>query len=473
MRQIRPQDALFLYLEDDEVFAHGTFAWIYEPTDDSEMSRDALLRHVASRLAVSPILHEKLQRVPLDLDYPYWVGDGSLDLERHVHQRSLPAPGGVRELWDALAEVHARPLAMDRPLWELHLVDGLAGARRRGREAFALFAKLHHVALDGAAGMALLRGLHDPEPLALREDLRAPDRGRSRDATGRPPDLVTQLAGAAWNNVRRPLGLVRVAGEILRDLPGQLGEPPARDVSRDAGVPKTCFNRKVSRERCFESRAFPLEALRAIRSSVPGATVNDVLLTLCGGGLRRFLEDRNELPGASMVAGCPIDVRLESEADAGGNRIAAMTTKLHTEIANPLERLAAVARSSRRAKRPGLVPPRRFLDLNDGLTSPALALACRAVGRLTRSNDGPVGFNCPVSNLPGSTVPLYLGGARLTNVTCAMPVMNGFGLFIGACTYAGSMNLGLTSSRNLLPDPAILGDCMERAFEDLEKAAAS
>jgi WS/DGAT/MGAT family acyltransferase len=469
MQQITPQDALFYYAEGDKTYAHGTFAWFYDGSSPGgkKFTYEELLQHVGSRLNVASIFTQKVVPVPLHLDYPYWVTDDDFEIENHVHHEELAKPGSWQQFAALLCEIHSEPLAMDRPLWDLTLVTGLDDIDWLPKGAFALIGKFHHVAIDGATGMNILSGLHD-----TTADRPAPRRKASAAVPrSEAPGLASMLNRAVVNNIRRPFGLLRSAGGILRDLPKVLPFVRLSDMADAGKAPKTLFNAEVHAARVFENRVFPVDDIKKMRRAAKNATFNDVVLTLCAGGLRHYMESQDDLPSESMVAGCPINIRSEDEADSGGNMISAMTTRIHTNIADPIERLKAVTRSTRKAKATvSALGARRMVEINDAIPAPSL-VAMKKLAEFAPSGSGDRRiFNCPISNLPGPQTSLYLNGAKLLYLTCAMPVMDGYGLFIGALTYDGSLCIAMTSSENILPEPEKLGDCMERSFNEFKAA---
>ena len=470
MHQITPQDALFYFAESDKTFAHGTFAWFYDgrrPNGKKFTYKD-LRSHVSSRLHVSSVLTQKLLTVPLHLDYPYWVTDEEFDVEDHLHHVRLSRPGTWQQFAEELSSIHSQPLKMDKPLWDITLVTGLDQVTWLPKGAFALVGKFHHVAIDGATGMNILSGLHD---LTAKQSIPS---GAPPDLLGQgeAPGLVNMLTRAVANNIRRPLNLARLAGELVLDLPKILPFVRLSEAADIGKTPKTLFNQDVYGPRVFDNRVFPVDDIKQMRRAVPNATFNDVVLTICAGGLRHYMESQDDLPTESMIAGCPINIRTEDEAEAGGNMIAAMTTRIHTNIADPIERLKAVTRSTRKAKATvSAIGPRRIVEINDAITAPTMATIKTLMGVAPSGSGDRRVFNCPISNLPGPQVPLYLDGAKLLHVSCAMPVMDGHGLFLGALTYDGSLCLAITSSANLVPEPEKLGKCMEQSFSELKEAA--
>ena len=467
VHQVEPQDATFLYIDRENRHTHVSVIWIYGPVEAAGggISRLDIQHHLQSRLHINKVFYQKLVRVPLDLDYPYWVDDEHIEFSHHVREVSLPAPGDWARLMQAAAEIHSRALDLDKPLWEVHLIRGLR-IDWLPEGAFALLAKFHHVALDGETGITILKGLHDLTPGPIS----APDAEPSRGPATKAPGTVRMLAAAALNHLNFSIKGTQALAALATRLPKILSTVRLQSLLKGSEAPDTLFNKDVSIERVVDCRFFDFSEIKQIQYAVPGATVNDVVLAICGGALRRFLESRGELPDTSMVTVCPINVRTPAEAESGGNRIAMMTTRIHTDIADPLERLKAIHRSTKRAKATiEAVGAREIQELNNSLPSVLQTLAIAAVGRLP---DMPRPFNTSISNLPGPRESLYLGGAKLLHIGAGMPIGDGYGLFIGICTYAGQISFNVTSAVNILPQPQQLMVQFEHAVAELKKATA-
>ena len=249
-----------------------------------------------------------------------------------------------------------------------------------------------------------------------------------------------------------------------------LAEAGPREPS---GIPQTLFNQAVCPESAWESRSFKLARIKSMRHAADGATVNDVLLTIVAGGLRHYLMSREALPDSPMKAGCPVNIRTESEAAAGGNKISAIIVNMHTDIESPLQRLRAISRSSATAKNRAMQRgSRKILDIASIVPAQAQALLGIAAGKVSGALNRAIAFNGSVSNLPGPQQELRMLGGRLQSIGAAMPVMNGYGLFVGLTTCAGDLRISMSSSANILPDPAKLADCMELSFSELAGAVA-
>ncbi len=237
-------------------------------------------------------------------------------------------------------------------------------------------------------------------------------------------------------------------------------------------VPRTRFNGKITQHRVVDGTRFSLEEVSRVRAAVPGSTVNDVVLSIAGGALRRYLEAKDELPGDSLVAFAPINVRREEERHTGGNQVSLMRAALRTDVADPVERLAAVHRGTSRSKEiTNAIGARELTDLNKFTPPATLALAGRLITRAALLSRTPL-VNCVVTNVPGAQVPLYLNGARLLSMGGLGPIVNGMGLIIVVVSYNGELTMTLTSDREIVPDPAFFTECIDESWASLKDAAA-
>ncbi|MFK7734094.1 MAG: wax ester/triacylglycerol synthase family O-acyltransferase [Pseudomonadales bacterium] len=469
MRQLSPSDALFLYLDNDSVSAHGTFVWIYDASAcaNGGVTRSALMEHLKKFLPHFPELTQKLHRLPLEFDYPYWVEDDSFELLYHVREQTLPAQCNWRGFCEAVANIHEQSLDFKHPLWEMTLLNAPGGVQGLPEHCFAITLKFHHAAIDGATGINIISAIHDggSEPARAAE---------TESTEARKPELYESLFRAGirtMSSMDKLGGMLRSRFSDDDDEQQQNAESSHSDDGDSSDIPQTLFNQSVSSEHVWESRVFDLDAIKAMRKAVHGATVNDVLLTLCGGALRHYLLKHNALPELAMKAGCPINIRTEGEAQSGGNMIYAMIVSMHTSIEDPMERLRAIKGSSTIAKQQiAEQDPRKMVSIVSLLPAQTQAAIGRlfdiALPRLGRAFK----FNGSVSNLPGPQQELSLLGGRLLTINAAMPVMNGFGLFIGLCTYNGKLSVCLSSAANIVKDPGFLGDCVETSFAELQAA---
>ncbi len=468
MRQLTAQDAAFLYLESQGAHLHLTALYVYDQSTvpGGVVRHKDILKHIESRLHTSPIFRQKLVSLPLSVDYPYWVDDEDFDLEFHVRHIALPEPRDWRQLCILLARIHSRRLDLSRPPWEMHIVEGLDNLDGIPKGAFAIIAKYHHAAIDGATGSEILGGLHDTSPEF------DPDPPIELWEPERKPSFLGLMSRAAVNNVKAPLQLAKAVSSTLPGLSRLLVKGDSRVSHRSDSVPKTRFNNPVTPHRVFHGIEFDMKELAAIRKAIPGATVNDVVLTICGGALREYLDAKDELPDESLVAMAPINTRLPGE-DSPGNVLATMFVAIHTDIAEPLARLRAVHEKTADAKETShAVSARQMTDISRHIPSSTEALAGRLITGLGLGYRAMRLCNCTVTNVPGPQVPLYLNGAKLITSTGAGPVLDGMGLIIGAISYNGSIAFSFTACRETVPDPEFMSECIGRAYEALKKATA-
>jgi diacylglycerol O-acyltransferase len=467
MEQLSAADASMLYVETPQTPNVIVAVMIYDPSTAAggKVSFDTALEYVQRRLPLAKAFRRKLVRVPFDLDHPYWVEDPDFDLEFHVRGSALPRPGTWRQLWDQIARIGARPLDLSRPPWELYMVEGLNRIEGVPAGSFALILKLHHAAVDGKSGVALIEALqtHDPDaelPAAL--ETWKPET---------PPANSVLLGRALYRAVGRPFGLVRMVGEtpgrlltLRRMLSGGRQRPPF-------WVPRTRFNHAVSAHRSADAVRLLVEDLKRCRDAVPGASVNDAVLTVVSGGLRRYLDAKGELPSDSLVALMPISIRRPDDP-SGGNLFAMATVSLHTDTVEPLALLAAIHKSTRDAKEiQQAVPARALTEVSEYLPGALTGLAFRALAGLTDVGPWQGMNNTIVTNVPGPRTHLYFAGAKCIAEYGMAPFNHGVGLTHAVGSYVDMFGISFTADRAMMPDPAFYAECLRESFEDLLCAA--
>jgi diacylglycerol O-acyltransferase len=463
LRQLSGLDASFLYVETAHAHLHLTSVAILDRSAISTpFEFTDIRRFIESRLHAWPGYRQKIVSVPLQLDYPYWIDDPDFDAESHFEHLGLPAPGNWQQFCDVVAQVHSKPLDFERPPWDMHIVDGLGDIDGIPNDSFALISRYHHAALDGASGTAILRSLysltpeHDPEPTIPDWE---PEPG---------PSLTTMINRAVASNVVLPLRFAKVLGGTLPGFGKTILKRAIGATQPPADVPDTRFNAAVSPERVVDAVSFPLREVAGIRSAVPGSTVNDVLLAICGGALRLYLEDKEELPDESLVAIVPINTRTAAESETEGNVIATMFIPLRSDIDDPLERLEAIrdaTRAAKTAKEP--ISPRQLTELSQNVPASSGAIGGWLMTTLGLGYRGMRFANCTVSNVPGPQQPLYLNGAKTLRMMGVGPVIDGLGLMFTALSYDGTVVLSISGAQNMTPDPEVLADCLRMAMATL------
>lgn len=471
MQQLSGQDASFVYMETPATPMHIGSVGIYDPSTapGGFVRFKDILDFVGSRLGGARSFRERLVRVPFDLDHPYWIQDPDFDLEYHVRHIALPAPGDWRQLCIQVARLHSRPMDLSKPLWEFNIVEGLDNIEGLPKGCFALVAKVHHAAIDGMSGVEMSAAVHDLSP----------DKSNRYPANDWQPEdkpgIADLIISGYFNALRQPQKYLETA---IRSVPGvaRLAAEIAKGELSIAGArtpPRTRFNAKVSSHRVFDGVPFPLADVRAIKDAVPGATVNDAILAIIGGGLRRYLVDKDELPEPSLTAMAPISVRQDGEKAALGNLVSAMVVSLGTHIEDPLERLAHIHLDAVNSK--GLtnaVGARTLTDYSQLIPSGLAGLGARLYTRLGVANATAPVFNVVATNVPGSRVPLYFCGARMVKMFGLGPIFDSMGLINTIYSYVDDIAISFTCDRDMMPDPAAYADALRSSFAALRDAAS-
>ncbi|MEM9317063.1 MAG: wax ester/triacylglycerol synthase family O-acyltransferase, partial [Pseudomonadota bacterium] len=443
----------------------GLYLYTQESAPGGQVRFKQILEFIASRIQRLPSMARRLKRVPFDLDHPYWIDDGDFDPEYHIRHVRLPEPGDWRQLCIMVSRIHARPLDRARPLWEIHVIEGLDRVEGCPPGSFALFTKMHHAAVDGASGMEITAAIHDLEPT-----VEEPVIGDWRSGESEPGALKL-LARAQRNAIRQPLRFISVARNTVPGFARAIMQLNSGRLERVAKVPRSRFNGPVSPYRVFTGVKFPLAEIKAIKNAVEGTTVNDVAITIVGGALRRYLLDKGELPPQSLVAMAPINVRNTTEKGTGGNIVSTMAVKVHSEVGNGEARLRAVHAGTKTAKElNNAIGAKSMTDYAQFIPSTLTAQAARLASRWNLANQINPFYNCVITNVPGPQVPLYCSGARMLSNFGAGPCADSLGLFQVISSYCGEFTISVTCCREMMPDPGFYQECLQASFDELKAA---
>jgi diacylglycerol O-acyltransferase / wax synthase len=469
MRQLSGLDAGFLYIESEQAPMHVGSLTIYQRPEGVRNFAEVVLEHIKSRLHLAPIFHQRLALMPLDLGHPIWVEANDIDYDYHFRTHNIARgkkPGTQAALETLVAKLHESLLDRAQPLWQFHLIEGLSDER------VAFYAKVHHAALDGAAGVLLANALLDltasprdvPDPQA-RTEAKAPSRSK--------------LIGALFSNTfaqyaklarTLPSAVKRVADMAMaKGLSGTIAA--TKELSQGLLAPKTPFNVSIESARTFAMCQLPLAEIKAI-SAACDATVNDVVMTLCSGALRRFLSDSKQLPERSLIAAVPISLRELGDARMN-NQVTMVPCSLGTDAKTPALRLAAAKRAMGEVK----TATSKFKDLiptdYPSLGAPWLIGGLAQLIAKTKLADRFVlPVNLVISNVPGPKVPLYLAGAKMLGYYPLSIVVHGMALNITVHSYAGHLDFGLIACARAVPDLAPLAAALIEEHSALKTLAA-
>ncbi|MBJ7359184.1 wax ester/triacylglycerol synthase family O-acyltransferase [Nocardioides sp.] len=459
MQRMDGVDANFLYLETPTMHMHTVKVAILERPEGSTVSGfdfDSFVDEVVARLDKLPSFRKRALMDPLRLNHPMWISDKELDPARHIFRVAVPPPGTMRELEKVVGQVVSIPLDRSVPLWELHVCEGMAGGR------VAVVAKLHHALADGNAANNLLANATG----AVSAVTSAPVLERT---PSRPELVSAALADAVRQAFSLPALLVRTVRrlvDLVRIRRGSDVSPPRPILD----VPRTSFNGPLGSRRNFATVTLSLDELKAARHA-HGVTLNDVVLGVVSGALRRWLDAKGERPSSSLTAGVPVGTdpgdgppRLE------GNRVSNMFTTLATDVDDPHERLLTISRVTDAAKLTHrTLGPDMFVDWVQFTPPAAFGAVMRLYSRLRAASWHPAPFNVVVSNVAGPREELRLGDSRLVDLFSVGPILEGIGLNVTAWSYQDRMNVTLLSCPDLVPDLAPLVAEFVPALHELTK----
>jgi len=471
MKQLSPVDSIFVYNEQSNTPLHISPIMIYDPStaENGFVRFKDILETFRSRLQLSPVFRRKLVKVPFNLDNPYWVEDKDFDLEFHVRHIALPKPGDWRQFNILLARLHSRPVDLARPPWEAYIIEGLDNIEGLPAGCFAMYMKIHHSAIDGATGNQIVEALHDltPEPGEYRKD----DDWKPETHPGH----LSLLGHAYINLLKQPSKIYTLIKHTIDslNLPAEIGQK--KEEMEDHGIKEiTRFNYDVTPHRVFGSVPMELDRLKTIKNAVDECTLNDVVLSISSGALRRYLADKDELPESSLIAGVPISTRSSDNVNAsGGNSVSGMRVSLRTDIADPVMRLKKIHTDAVASKvYANAVGAQRLVDIAESIPSSVAALGMRVIAATGLSSRIPL-IHTVVTNVPGPQVPIYMCGAKGLLWLGAGVLLDGMGLFITINSYNGIINIAFISDRAMMPDPEFFTECISESFHELERAVLS
>jgi WS/DGAT/MGAT family acyltransferase len=456
-------DAAFLYLENAGTTMLVQAIMVLDPsTVPGGYSFAKVKSHLAQRLPLLPEFRQRLAFVPFDLHRPVWFDDPDFDIDYHVRHIAVPEPGSFEQLTDIIGDIAGRPLDRSRPLWEFWVIEGVEN------DAVAVLARMHHATIDGVSGSSLATSILD-----LEAEPAAPPPVDHWDPEHQPSDFEL-VRHALISRVRRPMplalalatpNLVRSAFNVTR---------LRRDPTRATGgvplmAPRTPFNAPLTPHRRVAIASVSLDEVKAAKSALR-CTVNDIVLATATGALRTYLQDLDALPDRPLLAACPVSVREGSEDIESANKVSAMFVSLPTHLADPAARLEAIREATRGAKdEHQAVGARTIMELGELGGPRTFGLANRFLGGLAARGLVPV--NLVISNVPGPSFPLFLGGARMVSMLPLGPPIDGAGLNITVLSYLDRIDWGFIACRELAPRLWHLANGIEEAHAEIMKLA--
>ncbi|MFN3233128.1 MAG: WS/DGAT/MGAT family O-acyltransferase [Alphaproteobacteria bacterium] len=459
-------DASWLHMENDESPLHVASCPIFQMPEGKDA--DTFFAEVKELIAERAV-HLKNYRIkkietPFSIDHPVWHDSvANIDIDYHVRRTRLPAPGTIEQLELACARIAAAPMDMNRPLWEYHIIEGLEDNR------IGVFIKVHHAVIDGQLGVMQLDLMMDPTPEPRRID--PPE---DLPKTRAEPDSWALLSDAFVRFIRQPFDMMEALPRVAEAATNftslafdrlNQGENLARTA------PPTPFNRSISRTRRVAMASVPMSDVKAIKNAL-GVTLNDTVMAICGGALRTYLERKDAASDEELLAMVPVSLRQESQGDHVGNLVTGMVSGLATHIADPIERAKAIHENTVASKAEvEATKGAQIQNYNIAGAPVALRLASQAYAALKLADLMQPMFNVTISNVAGPRHAIYLNGAEMLHYHPVSLVVQGQGLNITVQSYRDSLDFGMISCRELLPDLAELRDDLLASFEELKAAA--
>ena len=500
-KKLSSMDASFLYLETPEMPMHvGSMAIFRLPEDYKGNFFEDFKAMIASRLHIAPILKARLQKTPLDIDHPSWVEDDQFDIDRHIFRGSLPAPHDRATLERIVGWMHAKLLNRARPLWEFYVFEGMKD------NEIGLYSKMHHACIDGGAGAALTNMIYDvtpvprevPPPAATRkleprevaanfldsyqQLWRQPfDASKPAKTIELPRSGKNDLGSILFDNAMFQIeNAVKFAGSIpsvlksVSEVVGKVTDPKSRDSIAAMASPPTILNKTISSERSFAGTSISLSRAKAL-AKTSGGKLNDVVLALASGVVRRYLKEQGALPAKSMTAAVPISLREEGNTDAN-NQVFGMICSIATNVDDPKARLETIIAQSTKSKEMSH-PLRALMPQVTNLSMLGAPIMTQILALLySRSNLSdvlPPAANITVSNVPGPRQTLYAAGAELLHIFPVSISTHGLALNITVQSYRDQLDFGFIAGANIIPHVQVLCDMLPLEFEALEAAYAA
>lgn len=511
-RPIDPTSTAFLMAESRSQPMHVGGLQLFEKPEGAgpEFTREMYESMLATE-KIAPLFRKHPYRSVKSGGMLAWREDEQLDVEHHVRHSALPQPGRIRELLELCGRLHGSRLPWERPLWELHVIEGLADDR------VAMYTKIHHSVVDGISAMRLLasvlstdpdrRGMpapfaegasrRDKTPRQREEDQQAETSGDGltgavAEVAGAATAAAAAAAGVAAETAGAAVDVASTAARTLADLPGDAFRTAMGLSAEAAGMPlalvrtlrkglknetsavslaapRTIFNQSITGSRRFAAQDWPVERLQAIGRST-GTTINDVVLAMCSGAMRTYLTELDALPDHSMVSMVPVGLKAKEAANAsseGGNAVGAVMVRLATDLADPADRLSTINRSMKDGKEAlSSMTPAQIVAMSAVGMAPSIVLPMLKLQGIVKPP-----FNLIISNVPGPRSTHYWNGAKLVgNYPLSIPI-NGMALNITCTSYDGQLGFGLTGCRRTVPRLQRLLTFLDEELTALEKAA--
>ncbi|MDG1397371.1 MAG: wax ester/triacylglycerol synthase family O-acyltransferase, partial [Polaribacter sp.] len=464
IQQISGSDATFLYAESPSSPMHIATLTIME----GSIEFDDFKAIVASKLHLIPKFRKRLLNVPLNLDYPYWVDDPNFDIDLHINRLRLPKPANWKTLREMTSSIFSSPLDLRRPLWYIDFIEGLDEVSQVPKGSVAIVSKVHHVMIDGSSGVGIMGILFDKSSDDKDKEIPKP-KPFEPDAL---PDEINLLLKSSQTFLKDPLKIPKLLGEtafsfLKGNIKSQINLKKPR--KKTYSTPNTIFNNSVSPKRTWGTAILSFDRINTLRK-IMNVSINDIILAICAGGIRRYLSEKEKLPIQPLVANVPISIRVKGEKQEMNNQISNMLVRIATHIKDPIDRLEYIQEQTNMGKtRHKAVGAKALSKMADAVPFGLANLAAGLYSKYNIKEFHRPPFNVTITNVPGPKGPLYLRGHKILSIFGLTPVLDGFGLIIAAFSYNGLVSLTTTSDARTMPDADKFSRYIRESANELEE----
>ena len=464
IQQVSGSDATFLYAESPTSPMHIATLTIVE----GSLEFDDFKKIVASKLHLIPKFRKRLLNVPMNLDYPYWVDDPNFDIDLHINRLKLPDPSNWKTLREMTSSIFSSPLDLRRPLWSIDFIEGLDEVSQVPKGSVAIVSKVHHVMIDGSSGVGIMGILFDKSETDKDKEIPKPKPFEPDEL----PDELSLLLKSSQSFFKDPLKIPKLIGETaFTFLKGNVSSQFSVKKTKKSSfsTPNTIFNNSVSPKRTWGTAILSFDRINTLRK-IMNVSINDVILAICAGGIRRYLSEKEKLPVQPLVANVPISIRVKGEKQEMNNQISNMLVRIATHIKDPIERLEYIQEQTNRGKtRHKAVGAKALSKMADAVPFGLANLAAGLYSKYNIKEFHRPPFNVTITNVPGPQMPLYLRGHKILSIFGLTPVLDGFGLIIAAFSYNGLVSLTTTSDAKTMPDADLFSRYIRESANELEE----
>jgi WS/DGAT/MGAT family acyltransferase len=464
MQQLSEMDASFLQLESKNTPMHISPVVVYDQSrrKGKKITYQDIYSVFQHNLPKSAIFRRKLAGGALGFDTPYWVEDASFDLRFHLREVSLPKPGSWRQFCDLLGRLQSCGLDMKKPLWEAYIITGLNKIPGLPKGSFAIMTKIHHAAIDGVSGAEIITAIHsltdELEPVACKDSWRQEE----------GPSQWEIWSNAYMHNIKRPLKLLDKVNRFVPAVIRAAKKKSSDDIHQAPPLVSSRFNGRVTSDRVVDALVIDFDLIKAIRKTVEGVTVNDVMVSIIGGGLRKYLQSEEELPETTLSCGAPISMRVDHDSGSSGNQVSQMTISMATDVEDPIERLLAVHSSALEAKAFATeIGSSMMMEVSEVVAPRLMGWALQAATYAASNENIPMPSHTIISNVPGPQIPLYMAGAQVYMMLGIGPIINAMGLFHAVLSGAEKITITFCCCKKMLPDPEYYQKCLQHSLDEL------